>query len=50
MNTVIISNKEIHDNMKTAKPPEESGLLLKSVSEKIENEAKELKGGFVGML
>ena len=29
---------------------EDSGLLLKEVSETIKNEAKEQKGGFLGML
>ena len=29
---------------------EESGLLIKGVSETINNEAKEQKGGFLGML
>ena len=29
---------------------EESGLLIKGVSEAIKNEAKEQKGGFLGML
>ena len=32
------------------KSPEGSGLLLKEVSETIENEAKEQKGGFLSML
>ena len=36
--------------MKMVKSPEGSGLLLKEVSETIENEAKEQKGGFLSML
>ena len=36
--------------MKITKSLEESGLLIKSVSETIKNEAKEQKGGFLGML
>ena len=36
--------------MKIVTPPEESGLLIKGVSENIENEVKEQKGGFIGML
>ena len=36
--------------MKIVKSLEESGLLVKDVSEIIENEAKEQKGGFLGML
>ena len=48
--TLIISNKEMNDVMKIIKPLEESGLLIKSVSETIKNEAKEQKGGLLGML
>ena len=36
--------------MKIDKPLEESRLLIKSMSEIIKNEAKEQKGGFLGML
>ena len=36
--------------MKIIKSFEESGLLIKGVSETIKNEAKEEKGGFLGML
>ena len=36
--------------MKIVKSFEESGLLIKGVSETIENEAKELKSGSFGML
>ena len=46
----IISNKEMNDIMTIIKPLEESGLLIKGVSETIKNEAKEQKGGFFGML
>ena len=35
---------------KVVKPREDSGLLIKGVSETIQNEAKEQKGGFVSML
>ena len=48
--TLIISNKEINDIMKIVKSLEESGLLIKSVSETIKNEPKEQKGQFLGML
>ena len=51
--TLIISNtkkKEMNDIMKIAKLLEESGLLIKGVSERIKNIAKEQKGGFLGML
>ena len=36
--------------MKVVKSLEDSGLLLKWVSETIQNEAKEQKGGFLSML
>ena len=36
--------------MKIVKSLEESGLLIKSVSETIKNEPKEQKGQFLGML
>ena len=44
--TLIISNNEMEDIMKTVKYLEDSGLLLKGVSETIGNEVKEQKGGF----
>ena len=50
MNTLIISNEEINDIMKIVKSLEESGLLIKAVSETIKNEAKEQKDGFLSML
>ena len=50
-NTVlIISNDEIQDIVKIVKSLEGSGLLFKRVSETIQNEAKEQKGGFLSML
>ena len=48
--TLIISNEEMNDIMKMLKSLEESGLLIKGVSEAIKNEAKEQKGGFLSML
>ena len=48
--TLIISNDEIHDIIKIVKSLEDSGLLLKGVSETIQNEAKKQKGGFLSML
>ena len=36
--------------MKIVNSLEDSGLLLKGVSETIQNEVKEQKGGFLGML
>ena len=50
MTTLIISNEEIDDIMKSIKSLEESGLWSKGVTKTIENEAKELKSGFIGML
>ena len=44
--TLIISNKEMNDIMKIVKSLEESGLLIKDVSETIKNEANEQKGHF----
>ena len=48
--TLIISNDEIKDIIEIVKSLEDSGLLLKGVSEPIQNEAKEQKGGFLSML
>ena len=48
--TIIISNEETNDIRKIVKSLEESGLLIKGVSETIKNEAKEQKGRFLGML
>ena len=48
--TLIVSNGEMEDIMKIVKSLEESGLLIKDVSKTIENEAKEQKGRFLGML
>ena len=50
MTTLIISNDEIHDIIKIVKSLEDSGLLLKGVTETVQNEVKEQKGGFVSML
>ena len=46
----MISNEEMSDIMKMTKPLEESGLLIKVVSETIKNEAKQQKEGFRRML
>ena len=48
--TLIISNEEMNDITKIVESLKESGLLIKDVSETIKNEAKEQKGGFLGML
>ena len=50
MAKLIVSNDEIEDIVKIEKSLEDSGLLLKEVTETAENEAKEQKGGFLSML
>ena len=47
MKTVITSNEEMNDVMKIVKSFEESGLLIKGISETIKNEAIEQKGRFL---
>ena len=48
--TLIISNEEINDIMKIVQALEDSNILLKGVTETVENELKEQKGGFLSML
>ena len=48
--TLIISNNEMKDIIKIVKYHEDSGLLLKGVTETVQNEVKEQKGGFLSML
>ena len=48
--TFIILNEEMNDIMKVVQLFRASGLLIKGVSQTIKNEAKEQKGGFLGML
>ena len=50
MTTLIISNDEMEDIIKIVKSLEDSGLLLKGVTETVQNEVKEQKGGFLSML
>ena len=50
MTTLIISNDEIHDIIKIVKSLEDSGLLLKGVTETVQNKVKEQKGGFLSIL
>ena len=47
---LIILNDEIEDIIKIVKSLEDSGLLLKGVTETVQNEVKEQKGGFLSML
>ena len=42
--TLIISNDEIEDIIKIVKSLEDSGLLLKGVTETVQNKVKEQKG------
>ena len=48
--TLIISNKDMEDLIKIVKSLEDSGLLLKGVTESVQNKVKEQKGGFLSML
>ena len=50
MTTLTISNEKMNDIMKIVKHLEESGVLKKSISKKIKNEAKKQKGRFLSML
>ena len=45
-----MSNNEINNIIKIVKSLQDSGLLLKGVTETVQNEAKEQKGGFLSML
>ena len=45
--TLIISNEEMNEIMKVINSLEESGLLIKGVSETIKNKAKEKKEDFL---
>ena len=48
--TLRISNDKMQDLLKAIKSLEDSEMLLKGVSETIQNEAKEQRGGFLSML
>ena len=50
MITLIISNNEMEDIIKIVRSLEDSGLLLKGVTETVQNEVKEQKGGFLSIL
>ena len=50
MTTLIISNDEIYDIIKIVKSLEDSGLLVKGITETLQNEVKEQKGGFLSTL
>ena len=48
--TLIISNYEMDGILKIVKSLEDSGVLLRDVSETIQHEAKKQRGGFLSML
>ena len=48
--TLIISNDEMDDILIIVKSLEDSGVLLKGVSETTQNEANKQRGGFLSML
>ena len=50
MTILIISNDETHDIIKIVKSLEDSGLLVKRVTQTVQKEVKEQKGGFLSML
>ena len=50
MATLIISNDEMGDFIKIVKSLEDSGLLLKGVTEPVQNQVKEQKRGFLSIL
>ena len=47
MTTLIISNNEMEGIIKIVKSLEDSGLLLKGVTETVQNEVKEKKEDFL---
>ena len=48
--TLIISNKYMDDLIKIVKSREDTGLILKEITESVQNEIKEQKGVFLSML
>ena len=48
--TLIFSNDEMDGILKIVKSLEDSGVLLKGISETIQHEAREQRGGFLSML
>ena len=47
---LIISNDDMQDLLKIVKSLEDSGILLNGITETVNNEVKEQKGGFLSML
>ena len=50
MTALIISNDEIHGFIKIVRSLEDSGLLVKWITETVQNEVKEQKRGFLSTL
>ena len=48
--TLIISNKDMEDLIRIVKSLQDSKLLLKGVTESVQNDVKEQQGGFLSML
>ena len=48
--TLIISNEEMNDVIKTIQVLEDPNISLKGVTETVKNETKKQKGGFLSML
>ena len=48
--TLIISNDDMQDLIKIVKSLEDSGILLDGITETVNNEVKEQKGGFLSIL
>ena len=48
--TLIIYNNDMQDLLKIVKSLEDRGILLNGITETVENEVKEQKGGFLSML
>ena len=48
--TLIISNNGMQDLLKIVKSLEDSGILINEITETVNNEVKEQKGGFLSML
>ena len=48
--TLIISNEEMNDIMKIVQALEDSNILLKGITKTIDNETKEQRGGFLGLI
>ena len=47
---LIIEQEDMNDIMKIIEALENSGVLVKGITKTIENETKEQRGGFLGML